>query len=352
VLACFCIQKRVKALIIFGALSVIAALFYFYNLDVIRITGNIWDNFHERIMYFFYFVGGNLWLSSQKWISFSAGLFFFIVYIWGIFHKDYKKNLFSYACLTFLYLSAAAVAVGNSFVSISIYYRIFSSLFLVFTVLLIMSNVKVLRAYKVKYLALAFALLFNVVSMVIYTVEMQRTVENKKVSAYIWLNEKKGLVAYVRAKAAFYLEEAERLGIYKMPQYPLSEYKLAVQPDKNHHKKPFQDGISYQVESVKQEETFLIIRGWSHFKSGSMDHKDIYIYLVNEKDGSQLIYRPNFERRNDVVKDITKIKCGFFAVIDKAKIPPGTYTIEIGIKSRLNIRGDVFYVSTFQAVEI
>jgi hypothetical protein len=93
-------------------------------------------------------------------------------------------------------------------------------------------------------------------------------------------------------------------------------------------------------------------KGMVVFKSGSMDHKDIYIYLVNEKDGSQLIYRPNFEWRNDVIKDITKIKCGFFAVIDKAEIPPGTYTIEIGIKSRLNIRGDVFYVSTYQTLEV
>jgi hypothetical protein len=352
VLACFRIQKRIKALIIFGSVSVIAAMFYFYNLDSTRISGNIWNNFHERIMYFFYFVGGNLWLPSQKWIAFFAGLFFFTVYIWGIFRKDYKKNLFSYACLTFLYLSAAAVAVGNSFESVPIYYRIYSSLFLVLTALLIMSNVKAFYLHKIKYVSLVFALLFNVGSTIVYYVEMKKTVESKKVSAYNWINEKEGLMAYRPVESAFYLNEAERLGIYKMPQYPLSEYKSVGRSDKNHRKKSFYDGISYKIEYIKQDDIFCVIKGWSYFKSGSMEHKDIYIYLVNEKDKTQLIYLPNFERRYDVIKDVTKIKCGFFAVIDKTEIPPGTYTIEVGIKSRLNMKGDVFYVSTDQKLEI
>jgi hypothetical protein len=95
VLVCLFIQKRIKALIIFGVLSIVAALFYFYNLDITRINNDgIWNGFHERILYFFYFVGGSLWLPSQKFISFFNGLFLFSVYIWGIFSGHYKKNIF------------------------------------------------------------------------------------------------------------------------------------------------------------------------------------------------------------------------------------------------------------------
>lgn len=353
VLACLWIQKRIKALIIFGILSIIAALFYFYNLDTTRINNDgIWNNFHERIMYFFYFIGGNLWFPSQKIISFLTGFFFFIVYIWGIFYKDYKKNLFIYACLTFLYMSAAAVAIGNSLISVPIYYRIYSTLFLILTFIVIITNAKIFRLHKIKYLFLIFALLFNVVSIVIYGMEMQKNVESKKVSAYNWINEKKGLMAYTPVEAAFYLNEAEQMGIYKMPHYPLSEYKSSICSSKNYHRKSFQDEILYKIETIEQKESFWIIKGWSYFKSKSMDHTDIYIYLINGKDGTQLIYYPKFERRYDIVQDIRKIKCGFFAVIDETEIPSGVYTIDIGIKSRLKRQGDIFYVSTGQKIEI
>jgi hypothetical protein len=351
VLACLCIQKRVKALIIFGSFSIIAALFYFYNLDVTRISGSIWNNFHEKIMYFFYFVGGNVWLPSQKLISFFVGLCFFIVYIWGILYKKYEKNLFCYACLTFLYLSAVPVAFGNSYGTVPIYYRIYSSLFLILTLIVIMDNAKAFRLHKMKYLFLALALLFNVASMIIYNMEMQKNIESKKVSTYNWINEETGVMTYRPVEAAFYLKEAERLGIYRMPQYPLFEYKSAICSDKN-HKKSYGEEISYKIEYIKQEEPFLIIKGWSYFKSKPMEHTDIYIYLVNKKNSTQLIYYPCFERRCDIVKDVTKVRCGFFAVIDKTEIPSGTYTIEIGIKSRLSIKGNVSYVTTDQTLEI
>jgi hypothetical protein len=215
-----------------------------------------------------------------------------------------------------------------------------------------MTDAKRFHLHKVKYLFPVFALLFNVFSMVVYGTEIKKTVENKKVSAYNWMTEKKGLLAYRQEQSALYLKEAERMGIYRMPRYPLSEYKSRICSHKNYRRIQHHRKILYDIELIEHKESFWIIRGWSYFKSGSMDHTDIYIYLINIADGSQLIYYPAFERRYDIVKDLSKIKCGFFAVIDETGIPSGTYKIGIGIKPQLKIKKDVFYVSTGQKIEI
>lgn len=113
VIACFCIQKRTKDMICFGTVSVTAAMFYFYGLDTSRLGGDIWSHLPELAANFFIFIGCNLWIPSVKFVSLFTGIVCSAIYVWGIFNKVYERNLFCYACLTFLFITAIAVAAGN-----------------------------------------------------------------------------------------------------------------------------------------------------------------------------------------------------------------------------------------------
>jgi hypothetical protein len=348
VMVCLGMQKRIKALIIFGILSLAAAAFYFYNLNAARITGNsIWDGLYERIMHAFVFIGGNLWIPSFKFISLSVGLFCAAVYVWGIFNKVYKCNMFCYACLTFLYLTAFAAAAGNSDIVMPSVYRIYSSLCLILTVVLLVNNAKRFHIQKVICLFPVPALFFNLFSTVSYIPEMQKLLEAKKVSAYNWIDKGSDLPAYLpyAAESSFYLKQAEALDLYKMPQYPLSEYKAVMVNDR---KIPSPKEIVYEIESIEEKENFLIIEGWSYFKSEEMDHTDIIIYLVSPE--KQFGYKTKLKRKYWI--DARKVKSGLFAVIDRTEIPSGTYRIEIGIKKQLSIKSPVLCVTTDHVLEL
>jgi hypothetical protein len=148
------------------------------------------------------------------------------------------------------------------------------------------------------------------------------------------------------------LKEAERMGLYAMPQYPLSAYRSAVHFSKDKNRQFLPDGILYAIEAVEEKDGLLLVEGWGYLQSESMlmESEDIYLYLVNEE--HQLVCRPYFERRFDVIDDTRKADCGFFAVMDKTEIPPGAYRIEIGIKSRLKFKRPVYCVSTNRVVEL
>ncbi|MDR1895269.1 MAG: hypothetical protein LBR10_00570 [Prevotellaceae bacterium] len=354
IIACLYLQKRIKDLIVFSILSLTAALFYFYNLNTDRLSGDIWNNFHLLIMNFFVFIGCNVWIPSIKAIPFLTGLLCFGIYVWGILKGVYKNNLFCYACLTFLYLSSLAASVGNLAFGIAapLRYRIYGSLFLVLTVFLLVNNSKEFYVKRIIYLFPPFALLFSIFSTVMYSLKAEKIYEGRKVSAYNWLDKREGLADYANlAESRFYLEEAEKLRFYKMPQYPLSEYKSEVHQYSGGKRNFTSDGILYKIESIEEKENFFVIRGWAHFKSTPMDFTDIFIYFSDAD--KCLSCHPKFERRYDVVNnDLSKVECGFFAVIDKTEVPPGRYKIEIGIKNRLNIKGRVLYVTTEQYLEI
>jgi hypothetical protein len=339
------LQKRMKELIVFAIPCILAALFYFYGLEMSRITGgDSWEKLYNTVSYFFIFTGGCLWVPSAKFISFTAGVLCFAVYVWGILNKAYKDNLFCYACLTFLYLTIFVAAAGNQYHTVRIIYRIYSSLFLALTTILLVNNTKAFYVKKIIPVLPILAFSFSLLTIIIYRWDMQKLLEGKKVSAYNWVNKGRGLIKYGR-----YLREAERLGVYKMPEYPLSEYKSPICAVSSANMKFLPEGIIYRIESIDEKENFLVLEGWSYLKSMSMDHTDIYIFLTNGK--NQRTYCPKFQQ-NSYVPDITKVKSGFFAVIDKTEIPAGVYRIEIGIKPRLSMKGDIFYVSTDKMLEI
>jgi hypothetical protein len=360
VIACFCIQKRMKELICFGIISVTAALFYFYGLDSSRLGGDMWGHLPVLIANFFIFIGCNLWIPSVKFMSLFAGMVCSIIYVWGICNKVYKRNLFCYACLTFLFITAVAVAVGNAPVlggesTTPWRYRIYGSLFLILTAFLLVNNAKEFYLKKVIYLFPVLALFFSVFSTVYCYRKGERRLELKKVSAWRWINEGQRLgtrYPQVEPELIVYLKEAERMGIYKMPRYPLSDYKSVIHPSRDKNKQFSVEDILYTIESVEEKEGFLLVEGWAYLKPESMqmESEDIYLYLVNEK--NQLVCRPYFERRFDIIDDTRKADCGFFAVIDKTEIPSGTYRIEIGIKSRLKPTNPILYASTDQVLQI
>lgn len=353
VIACFCIQKRTKDMICFGTVSVTAAMFYFYGLDTSRLGGDIWSHLPELAANFFIFIGCNLWIPSVKFVSLFTGIVCSAIYVWGIFNKVYKHNLFCYACLTFLFITAIAVAVGNEPVlggesTAPWRYRIYGSLFLILTAFLLINNAKAFRVKKLIYLLPVLALFFCILSTAYCYRKGERRLELKKVSAWRRIHEGKRLgTRYPQAEPEliFYLKEAERMELYTMPRYTLSEYKAAVYC-RDENKQFLPDGILYAIEAVKEKEEFLLVEGWAYLQSETiqMESEDIYLYLVNEE--KQLICRPYFERRFDIIDDTGKADCGFFAVIDKTEIPHGTYRLEIGLKSRLKLKRPVFCVST------
>jgi hypothetical protein len=360
VIACLCIQKRIKELLCFGIISVTVAVLYFYGLDTSRIERDIWSNLPVLIMNFFIFIGCNLWIPSVKFISLFTGIACSAVYVWGICNKVYRQNLFCYACLTFLFITAVAVSAGNASVlggeaTTPWRYRTYGSLFLILTALLLVNNAKEFYLKKAIYLFPVLALFFSIFSTAYCYRKGERRLELKKVSAWHWINEGQRLGSrypQVEPGMILYLKEAEQMGIYKMPQYPLSEYKSVLYPGMDKNRQSLPEDILYMIESVQEKEGFLLVEGWAYLKPESMlmESEDIYLYLVNED--RQWICRPYFERRFDVIDDTRKADCGFFAVIDKTKIPAGTYRIEIGIKSRLKPTRPILYISTDRELEI
>jgi hypothetical protein len=233
-------------------------------------------------------------------------------------------------------------------------YRIYGSSFLVLTAFLLLNHAKKFYLRKVIYLLPVLALFFSILSTAYCYRKGERRWELKKVSAWRWINEGQRLgTRYPQAEPELilYLKEAERMGIYKMTQYSLSEYESVIRAgiDKNRQLLP---DMLYRIESIKEQEGLLLVEGWAYLQPESMlmESEDICLYLINEE--KQWTCHPYFERRFDIIDDTRKADCGFFAVIDKTKIPAGTYRIEIGIKSRFNLTRPILYVSTDRVLEI
>jgi hypothetical protein len=361
ILSCLLIQKRIKEFIIFGILTILSAVFYFHGLDSSRMGGDLWSNLHIVAMNIFVFAGNNLWLPSLKYVSLLTGIGCGVVYLWGIFNKVYKKNLFIYAGLTFLFLTAVAVAAGNNSAVLGgdavapWRYRIYGSLFLILTSLLLINNAKEFHIKKMIYFFPLLALFFSVLSTVYCYRKAERRFEQKMITAYHWYNnENKGFgVIYpeIEDELISYLKESERMGLYKMPQYPIAEYKNQLHLGMKENRQPLREEIEYDLD-CREEANFIIMEGWAYLTdaSASMESEDIYIYLANNE--KRWIFRPYFERRFDIIRNTAKSECGFLGVIDKRELPKGTYQIEIGLKNRLKLKAPVRSFSINQEIEI
>jgi hypothetical protein len=314
VIACFCIQKRIKELICFGMISVTAALFYFYGLDTSRLENDIWNNFPVLFLKFFVFIGSNLWIPSVKFVSIFTGIACSVIYVWGICNKVYKRELFCYACLTFLFITTVAVVVGNPPVlggesTTPWRYRIYGSLFLILTAFTLLNHAREFYLKRAIYLIPVLALLFNIFSTAYCYRKGERRWEFKKVSAWRYTNERQRLgTRYPQAEPdiMLYLKKAEQTGIYKMPQYPLAEYRSVLRPSMNQNRQSLPD-ILYMIESIKEKEGFLLVEGWAYLQPESMlmESEDICLYLVNGE--RQWTCYPYFERRFDIIDDVFSI---------------------------------------------
>jgi hypothetical protein len=354
IIAALMIQKRKNYLIIFGVISITAAILYFYGLDNTRMSNYIWGNIHIIIANFFCFIGCNLWIQYMIFFSLFAGITCVVVYLCGIWNKMYKKDLFCFASITFFLLTAGAVVLGNEPVlsgeSVAPWrYRTYGSIFLVLTAIILVNNAEKFRLKKAIYTLPILALIFSSFSTAYCYRKAERRLELRQVTAYHWHKEGKRLGTHypqVEPELIVDLKKAEQMGLYKMPQYPLSEYKSVVHFSKDKNKQSWPEGILYAIENLEEREDFLLIEGWAYLQPESMlmESEDIYLYLVNED--NQLVCRPNFERRFDIIDDTRKADCGFFAVIDKTKIPVGIYRIEIGVKSRFRLNRPVFHITT------
>ncbi len=339
---CLVLQRRRKTYITYAIIVSISIILYFFNyvkpartdIHIVELIRNI----PQILINLCTFVGLNFWIPSFKMISILIGVFCLSVYLWGIWKKWYQTNMFCYACLTFLYFNAGAVAILwlTNGVAGALRYRIYSSLILTLTVILLLvnHNNKFLSFKKYIYLLTSFVLVFNLSSVIYVQKEIKRS-DFKKKSVYNWHNKGKRLATWSDSsseKAIPYLKQAEHMGLYKMPQYPLSKYvasikEKAVGSTMQVYKMP------YQIENISQRDGYLLIEGWVYLKDKSMNFSNIYICLFNQE--KQYILTSLAERRYDLKINIPLDRiehCGFFTVVDRREIKTGNYQIGILIK--------------------
>ncbi|RRD59332.1 hypothetical protein [Tannerella forsythia] len=355
-LICLFLQRRIKIGIAYTFWGVLLIACYFYNytrsartdIDLIEIISHI----PSILLNTCTFGGLTFWIPSLRIISIVVGTFCFSVFIWGLCKKWYKTNLFCYACLTFLYLSAGAVAVvwfTGGEIAGALRYRVYSTSIFTFTLLLLISQTYVFSDRRLIYLSSFAILLFNSYSM-IYVLKEKKRMEWRRLSAYHWKQKGKGLAISSDETIIPYLKEAERMNLYKMPKYPLSEYAAST---KKVLVKPMWEEIDmpYQIENISKQNGWLIIEGWAYLKNKSMNFSDIYIYLINQE--SQYLCTSFSERRYDLNLNapLDRIEhCGFFTVADIHDFKKGSYQVGIKIK-RLFDRKD-YNILTDEIVEI
>jgi hypothetical protein len=282
------------------------------------------------------------------------------VYLWGLWKGLLKENLVLYAGMTFLLLSAVAVAVGNPPIldseSVAAWrYRTYGSLVLVMTILLIFENIDKFGGKKIGYAIAAMALIFSTLSTVYCYRKGERRYEAKLMSAYNWHSKGKQLGSRYPSGELTQINElrkAEQLGIYTMPAYDLQNYTVELYKTGNVGKIYTIDGITWYIESVQQQNDFLILNGWAYIadNKANMESQNVILYLVGNN--SQFACQPVFERRFDVVDDTRKADCGFFAVIHKKNLPKENLKIEIGIQYRINPWKPILCVQTNQEINL
>ena len=152
--------------------------------------------------------------------------------------------------------------------------------------------------------------------------------EWKKVSTYNWKVFRSGLVSFDYFSNCN-LPKAETLGIYVMPELPMGELISLPIKNENFNYVDQDSDITYGFDYIQDKNEYWMIKGWAYLNSGSMDFKDISIWLIDGDE--QIHYYPLFERRYDITFDKRKVGCGFLSIIEKKNIPNGEYSIYIEI---------------------
>ena len=341
--------NRKKDMLFFLCITLISVFLYFQNFTGTNRTSFEFIDFVKGIPTivnnFFMCVGIIFWIPSYKIFSFTVGLSCVSLFMFGIWKKWYKSNILLYAFLLFFYLSAAALAIawfGSGEVVGALRYRIYFSPIIVLTLFLLINNLKRPKTLFV-YSFFSLILAFSLFSTVIYFSKEQKKIEWKKKASYNWYSEQTRLGLSTKTNDNFL--DVERLGLYFIPKYTLSEYASTVSDSKDIS---FNDSesISYKIESIEDKDGYLLIEGWAFLDNKSMNFKRIFVSLTNPE--QSFITSTFAERRYDLELDIPLDRiehCGFFAVIDKNLIPAGTYDISICIKN-VFWYGDCYNVKT------
>lgn len=300
------------------------------------------------------FAGLNFWVPSVRIVSIAVGAFCLSVYLWGIWKGWYRTDLFSYASLTFLYLTAGAVAVvwvtGEAMGALR--YRMYSSLILIFTLLLLLFHSKIFQKRCYVY-TISGALLLYCFSSAIYIQKEQKRLEFKLKSTYNWEYKRRRLATWSVAsseQAIPYLQAAERMGLYWMPRYPMSKYASSIVPQSVGSNMNAEE-MPHGIDSISMRDGYLIIEGWAFLQDCSMNFSDIYVCLVTPR--YSYVCTSLAERRYDLKLDVSLDRiehCGFFSVIDTRSIEPGTYRIGIEIRRLFDKRS--YCILTEQTVGV
>ena len=332
------LQRRHNTFITFICIALISVFLYFYSYTATSRISFELIYFIKNIHILFYntciFTGLNFWVPSYQIFSFFAGFFCISTYMYGIWKKWYKQDILIYAFLTFYFLSAAAVALLwlNNEIEGALRYRVYCSPIIILTFFLIINNVRKIN-YKYIYALLSFFIIFSLSSTFIYTHKEQKRLEWKKKSAYNWHHKGTGLATFAANSEDDFLREAEKAGIYSMPKYSLSEYASSISNDKTSSLNETKE-ITYKIENIIDSGGFILIEGWGFLNYKPMNFKKIFVRLTNNE--HSFIASTYNERRYDLDFDVSLDRienCGFFAVVDKNLISPGTYQISISIRS-------------------
>jgi hypothetical protein len=332
------LQNRKKTMLSFLGIAMIFVFLFFCDytkherisiglIDIIKNIPVLFSNF-------LIFIGLNFWIPSYKILSFLAGLFCISVYIGGIRKKWYKNDLLIYAFLTFYFLSAIAASISwlSTGVEGALRYRIYCSPIIILTLFLIINNIRNLPGYI--YMLPLFFIVFNLFSTFLYAQKEQKKMEWKMKSAYNWHYKGTGLATFSVSGEENHLREVEKLGWYHMPEYNLSNYASTISSYDYHSTPNNTEDVSYQIESITESGDYLLIEGWGFLNNKSMNFSNIFIGLTNQE--QSYIVSTFAEKRYDLKTldiPLDRIEnCGFFAVIDKKSIAPGTYQIVISIK--------------------
>ena len=350
------LQRRTKTCAAYAIMSVLSVALYFLNYirperTDIGLT-DILAHAPQILINLCTFAGLNFWVPSFRIVSIAVGAACLSVYLWGIWKGWYRTDLFSYASLTFLYLTAGAVAVvwvkDDSFYA-PLRYRVYCSSFLLLSALLLLNHSRFSQIKWVVYPAVVLLLLFNL-SGFIYIPKEQHRQEWRMISAYKWQHDGQGLAISSDEQVVPYLQAAERMGLYQMPRYPISKYaafivEQSVEPNMDAKEMP------HGIDSISTRDGYLIIEGWAFLRDRSMNFSDISVCLISPR--HSYICTSLAERRYDLMLDVSLDRiehCGFFSVIDMRSIEPGTYRIGIEIRRLFDKRS--YSLVTEQTVEV
>ena len=350
------LQRQAKTCMAYAIVAAFSVMFYFLNYvrperTDIGLTDML-AHAPQILINLCTFAGLNFWVPSFRIVSIAVGAACLSVYLWGIWKGWYRTDLFSYASLTFLYLTAGAVAVvwvkDDSFYA-PLRYRVYCSSFLLLSALLLLNHSRFSQIKWVVYPAVVLLLLFNL-SGFIYIPKEQHRQEWRMISAYKWQHDGQGLAISSDEQVVPYLQVAERMGLYQMPRYPMSKYaafivEQSVEPNMDAKEMP------YGIDSISTRNGYLIIEGWAFLRDRSMNFSDISVCLISPR--HSYICTSLAERRYDLMLDVSLDRiehCGFFSVIDMRSIEAGTYRIGIEIRRLFDKRS--YSLVTEQTVEV